>query len=575
VTTRGEANDFAVFAFRLALGWQPHTAQTVSDLISNLGGVDEEMKLEVWDLVEKWAQTAAEEDKALVREKIRVTTMTRGAVLRRGGKETTGADERARLAYRSLEPTDPVLRHEWLFRQAWVDESADELAEEDFNFEKREARIAELREQAVREVLGFGGMQAILRLAENGQASNNVGWALAAIATDKSKLIGTIVDLAKGGAIVTARGGLISGIVWNVAQSAPEVLSAAIAKLSSDEAVNVLLLAPFNQQTWAMVDALGANEAKRYWAEVRPFWNPEKAEFLTAINRLMQARRPRAALNLAQLELKNLPPRLLFDLIAAVATIPDEPAGTYMLDRYHLKEAFKLLNASGEFKTDELAGLEFQFIDIFDDDDARLVNLERWIATQPELFVQAVAFAFKRSDDQDDPVELRATSDEQRSARASSAYKLLDKLAVVPGSEDGTINVEQLKRWVEEVREGCRRLARQDIGDQSIGKLLSHAAPDEDGVWPCLPVRDVLEEVTNEHIGLGVEVALHNSRGVHWRGEGGDAERALAAKYGNWAASMEYTHPRVAAILRNLEQSYLRQADWEDSDARIARRMRY
>jgi len=38
---------------------------------------------------------------------------------------------------------------------------------------------------------------------------------------------------------------------------------------------------------------------------------------------------------------------------------------------------------------------------------------------------------------------------------------------------------------------------------------------------------------------------------------------------------MEYTHPPVAAILRELEQSYLRDAEWEDNEAKIMRRMRY
>ena len=118
-------------------------------------------------------------------------------------------------------------------------------------------------------------------------------------------------------------------------------------------------------------------------------------------------------------------------------------------------------------------------------------------------------------------------------------------------------------------------LARGDIGDQMIGKLLSHAPEAEDGVWPCLPVRDALEQVMNEHLSRGLTVAMRNSRGAHWRGEGGAQERTIAAKYAGWAQSMEYTHPRVAAMLHDLEESYLREADWEDNEAKITRRMRY
>ena len=105
--------------------------------------------------------------------------------------------------------------------------------------------------------------------------------------------------------------------------------------------------------------------------------------------------------------------------------------------------------------------------------------------------------------------------------------------------------------------------------------MLSKAPPAADGVWPSLPVRDALEEVLTEHIDQGLHVALCNARGVHWRGEGGSQEREIAAKYRAWADAMEYTHPKVAAIHRGLEKSYLREAEWEDNDAKITRRMRY
>ncbi len=43
--------------------------------------------------------------------------------------------------YDSLRPDDPVIRHGWLFADHWVQESADEIEEEDFDY--REARRAD------------------------------------------------------------------------------------------------------------------------------------------------------------------------------------------------------------------------------------------------------------------------------------------------------------------------------------------------------------------------------------------------------------------------------------------------
>jgi hypothetical protein len=343
-----------------------------------------------------------------------------------------------------------------------------------------------------------------------------------------------------------------------------------------EEVADFLVLAPFDRQTWALVDELGEGVAGRYWNSVVPHWNRDNNDLVSAVRRLMAARRPRAAFEFAHMDLKELPARQLYELLVAILTNSVEPPKTYMLDQYHLREAFKLLNTSGEMTTDELAGLEFQFIDIFTHaDDLKPVNLARSMAKQPDLFVQAVAFTFKRADDGIDPPELRLDDEELRASRASQSYKLLNAIELLPGQENGVLDASRLIAWIEQARASLKTLARLDIGDQMIGQILSKAPPAVDGVWPCLPVRDALEEVLTEHMGQGLHVALRNARGVHWRGEGGSQEREIAAKYRAWADAMEYTHPKVAAIHRGLEKSYLREAEWEDNDAKITRRMRY
>lgn len=576
VLTRSEANDFQVFAFKLAVNWTDQTRDTITDLINNLGGVDEAMKLEVWDLVDRWSVTASEADKASVREKIRVSTMTRGARLRRGAREKVESDERAREAYHRLAPSDPVFKHAWLFKQAWVEESADELEDDDLDYEKRDERMAKLKESALREVFDTGGIDAVLQLAENGQAAHNVGWFLATIISTEAALVEALLTVVHSDQLSGSRANVVSGALHKADQRGWNTLGLLVGKLPSSEAIEVLLLAPFKSTSWDIVESLGAAASQQYWANIQPGWNRDSQDLVVAVSRLVEAGRPRAAFQFAHFDLKELPPRSLFDVLIAVARSA-EPPKTYMLDQHHLREAFKLLNASGQMTTDELAGLEFQYIEIFDEEDeTRPINLERRIAQQPELFVHAIAFAFKRDDGGKDPPELQIQDDEQRSNRASAAYRLLEKVRQIPGeSVNGEIDKEKLTKWIEEVRSACGSLARQDIGDQRIGKLLSHAPSDADGVWPGLTVRDVLEQVANEHIELGLRTALYNSRGVHFRGEGGSEERQIAAKYGRWADAIEYTHPRVAAILRNMERSYIRDAEWEDNDAKIARRMRY
>jgi len=170
-----EGNDFALHAFNLALAWPHHTQSTVGDLVQNLEGLDEVLRPQVWDVVDSWIAKASEEDRAWPREKIRVTAFGRRAVKRKKRRGEGALDDRARQVYDALLPSDAVLRHTWLFKQSWVEESADELQDEDFDFRKRDERISALRTEAVLEVFAEGGVDAVRRFAEMGHASTT--WA--------------------------------------------------------------------------------------------------------------------------------------------------------------------------------------------------------------------------------------------------------------------------------------------------------------------------------------------------------------------------------------------------------------
>jgi addiction module HigA family antidote len=573
--TRHEDNAFTLYVFRLALDWPVHTLATIGDLVRNLDGVDEALHDEVWDVVDRWIASASEEDKADLREQIRTSALTRRGRRRgaKGGaaKETT----RAKATFERLQPSDPVLRHDWLFRQSWVEESADEVIGDDYDFRARDERIAKLRAHAVEEVFASGGAEAVLRLAQRGQAAHNVGWFLAQVLDDRGTLAEALAEIANGGDLSGARGSMIEGALLKAGDGDDTMLRIVASRASPEKAAQLLMLAPFDGKTWTFVDELGDEVQTAYWAGVNPRWSDDPADLAEAVKRLIAARRPRAAFQLSRLDLKALPAPLIYAVLVAILTNSTEAANTYMLDPYSLREAFKLLNDSGEITTDQMAGLEFQFIDIFNHGEDIPINLSRTMAAQPESFVQAVAFFTKRNDDQEDPPELSLDDEEARSNRAMAAYRLLEAVEFIPGVPDGDVEAARIVAWVEQARASLSALARLDIGDQMIGKMLAKAPAAEDNVWPCLPVRDALEQVANHHIEQGVHVALRNARGVHWRGEGGAQERELAAQYRGWAEAMAYTHPRVAAILRGVEKAYLSEADWEDNDAKVARRMRY
>jgi hypothetical protein len=261
-----------------------------------------------------------------------------------------------------------------------------------------------------------------------------------------------------------------------------------------------------------------------------------------------------------------------------------ETARAYQLERYYITQAFSVLRESGELSEDELASLEFLYLealepDVDDEEEgakSKIPNLERHIEKNPDVFVQAVAFAFKRSDGGEDPPELRPANDEELEHRARSAYTLLQALRRIPGRDRlGKLDAKEIEAWVRKVRASLKELARVDIGDQCIGQLFAKAPKGDDGIWPLLPLRDALENVANEEMARGITTGLYNLRGVVTRGEGGDQEREIAAKYERWERAMEYTHPRVARMMRQMADNYRREADWHDTEADVRKRLRY
>jgi hypothetical protein len=265
-------------------------------------------------------------------------------------------------------------------------------------------------------------------------------------------------------------------------------------------------------------------------------------------------------------------------LLLAVATSDAEPTGHFKLDAYDISAALKSLDGRVGVSPDEMAQLEFLFIKALDHSQHGIPNLERQIAESPAIFMQAIALAYKRNDDGQDPSEWRIDDSERRVALASAAHRLLEQIKRIPGTDlDGKINAEALQAWLTEARRLCAQHGRAEVGDQLIGQLLSRAQADGNGVWPCLPVCEVMESVASQQIATGFGVGVYNARGVHSRspGEGGIQERELAAKYRDWAQRLAFDYPYVGSVLESVAATYDREAEWRDSEAKVRKRLQY
>jgi len=581
--TAGPIHVFVREMVKIALSRPSYTVEMLCDLVSRLHALAPEDQERLWEIIGEWHNAGVpDEDIAKIREKIRVTVLSRRGRKKVDEEGQASLTKKAKAVYTAMQPKDIVNKYEWLFRQAWVEESADEVAEDQMDFQTRERRIEKLRVEALTDIARERGTPGIIALAEKGNSQRQIGAHVASGILTDEQIEDMIRQCLRPACNSTGRDGIVAGALWALGDDRREAIYVSLrGKITEEESLRLLLLSPYRASTWELVDQLSAEVRTRYWGEVVPqyvFNSPEDNN--ESVRRLLAAERPRAAFNSMHFKLEEIHPPLLVQMLSAMTKNGNDKPGEYQLDGYDVHAAFQLLNRNPDLTLEEKAGLEFAYLEVlagsFRGDQHQIPNLERYIEEHPELFVQAVVWAYKRKDRDEDPPEFRVT--EGREHLAERGYRLLDAIERIPGQDKATKEEqrEKLAEWVTTVRKSCAELDRAEIADVCLGKLLSNASAGEDGVWPNEVVRDVMEDLQSEDISSGAHTGLYNARGVHTRGEGGSQERELADKYRAWADALQFTHPFVSSsLLMSMVNTYEREAKQQDTEAGIRRRLRH
>lgn len=87
-----------------------------------------------------------------------------------------------------------------------------------------------------------------------------------------------------------------------------------------------------------------------------------------------------------------------------------------------------------------------------------------------------------------------------------------------------------------------------------------------DGISADVAVREIIEEIASIELERAIETGVYNKRPVVTKliDQGGVQERQLAQTYRSYAIAVGDTHPRTAAILRRIADSYNSDAYRED-----------
>ena len=571
--------EFALGALAIAISW-PQNETTLGDLVERLDGMTEADRLSVWKCIDDWSRTErSDREKAALRERIRRAVLTRWGSSR---SLETDQKNRAREACEKLAPRDPVVRHAWIFADAWLEESVDDADGEQLDFRKRVERIQALRTKAMMEIWSARGLDGAFALLADCEPLV-VGYYTAYCTADGHGETEVLRACLENDAGFDARlDEFIRGFLGYFDESARSVLMSKLAETAtSDRDVRLFACAPFREPTWRLLDGQDQSVRDRYWRTVRPAMADfSESEIVEIIDRLLEVERPGDAFSVvsavrfdwARIETSRLK-RLLM-------AMQSEFAGNFEIDFHGLSLALESLDGRPGVTTDEMAQLEFAFIEALDPlDHARhgIPNVERKLGESPLFFVRVLALMYERRDDDPDPPEWRVGDVDGRFFRRSAAYRVFGQSTRIPGADaDGKVDAHPLVQWIAEARRLCKEHGRGDIGDQKIGELLSKAPLEDDGSWPCQSVCRVLETIASENVFAGFESGAYNARSREWRplDEIGAADREMSARYRTSAQRWRFEYPRVARILERMAAGHDGSAVWMDSTAAVMDRLK-
>lgn len=274
-------------------------------------------------------------------------------------------------------------------------------------------------------------------------------------------------------------------------------------------------------------------------------------------------------------------------LDAPLDHMPSDERAAAHSTRYELEQLLTFLD-NREASQQDLARWEWKWLPFISDGKRGLKALQAELANDPDLFVELLKFLYRPSDQDPDTAD---DPDPQAETRAHLAFRLLDAWKQIPGldasagsigeapiddglrpiraANAGMVDEQMLFSWVQRATELATEAKRSEMCHQTIGRQLAYAPADPDGIWPCTPVRKLIEALRNDDVDQGMVVGVINRRGVHAAGHDGAQERTMAKRFREWCEAVRLKQPRTGTILRRLAEHYEDEARREAERGRL------
>lgn len=453
-----------------------------------------------------------------------------------------------------LEPKSPTYKHRRLFVEQEFD-----LYEENDDYEQQVQGLEERRRDAVSDVYSQGGVRAVIRFAQDVESPWKVGASFGTLAPSAEELeILPKLLQADSTHIAQFAAGFLLGRFHSRGWEWVDGLD--LTQWTGEQKAAMLAYLPFTPETWRRAKQLLGDAESAYWskAHVNPYQTNEGLTW--AVDRLIENNRVNAAIGVLR---KLIHSKAAIDsqqITSVLNALLESPDAFRNMDVHAVSQLIKVLQRNLDTNRDELLKIEWNFLGVLDGRFGVVPSLlQKTLAQEPTFFCELIRAVY-RSDKEDKSAEPPT---EQQQGVAKNAYRLLHEWKTPPGKqEDGTLDGNALKAWLDEVKTICAETGHLKIAMQEVGKVLFYSPPDPGGLWVHRSVAAALNAKDAGDMRRGYELQIFNSRGVHFVDPEGKPERDLADHHRKRAEEVEMCgYYRLATTLKEVASSYDREAE--------------
>ncbi|HMS09516.1 MAG TPA: hypothetical protein PKE66_08540, partial [Pyrinomonadaceae bacterium] len=474
--------------------------------------------------------------------------------------------------YEKFRPTDEIVLYSWLFRYGV--ELLHPPADRE-NWQYREEIVNGIRKDALVKLYRAGGVDTLLRFAESVDEPPHAGFLVGQLdilsAEDIDRIFDDYLDSENAKHNQFAMGvvtGFFRAQGWDWAE---KKFNDRWPDWSARRRLNFLASLSFEAQVWDLLESINDAETESdYLKRVIPGYNKTNV-YERPIRKLIEYKRPQFAVDFLAHRTYDkeavIAPEFALEVLEGLISVTNDSETQIAWGDigHYLTRLMSVVRNSSDLDESRIAKIEFLIFPLLENYGDGPMILHRQLARDPAFFADLIKVIF-RSDDEN--VEKPKVSE----SYITAAFKLLNSWRICPGAkEEGKVDRDALRNWVEQARMLVHESGRGVIGDQQIGQAFAESPFGSDNLRPHEHVRELIEELANSEIERGFEIRVFNNRGVTVRGptSGGELERALVERYRSDADKISDDSPRTAAMLRRLAENYDRHARREDERAEL------